>query len=120
MRFLIVEDETELLELYDIFLSEIDGISYNLAKDGKDAFELAQQKEFDYIFSDIRMPNMDGFQLLDMILKNNIKVKSFIFVTANVDVTREEILSLGAQDILYKPLSHKRFVEYIEDLKENI
>lgn len=117
MNFLIVEDELELLELYDIFLSDIDGISYSLAKDGLEAMALVQEKSFDHIFSDIRMPKMDGFQFLEYIISKKIQLKSFVFITANVDVSREEVLSKGATDILYKPLSHKKLISYIEELK---
>lgn len=120
MNFLIVEDEEELLELYDIFLSDIEGISYRLAKDGQEALTLVKETTFDHIFSDIRMPKMDGFQFLENVISLNIKVKSFVFITANVDVSRAEILAKGATDILYKPLSHKKFIQYIEELKNQI
>lgn len=120
MNFLIVEDEIELLELYDIFLSDIDGISYSLAKDGQEALSLVKENTFDHIFSDIRMPKMDGFQFLENLISLNIKVKSFVFITANVDVSKAEILSKGATDILYKPLSHKKLIQYIEELKNQI
>lgn len=119
MRFLIVEDEVELLELYDIFLSDLDGVEYKLAKDGIEALALLESHVFDYVFSDIRMPNMDGFQLLEIMNSKNIKVKSFVFITANVDVSKAEIISKGANDILYKPLAHKKFINYINDLTGN-
>lgn len=115
MKFLIVEDEAELLELYDIFLSDLD-IQYKLAKDGLEALEILESDNFDYVFSDIRMPNMDGFELLENVVRKNIKLRSFIFITANVDISKEEIITKGAQDILYKPLAHKRFIGYIEEL----
>lgn len=117
MKFLFVEDEVELLELYDMFLEDLE-IDYILAKDGKEALALTQDNNFDYIFSDIRMPIMDGFTFLENIQNSKYNFKSFVFITANVDVSREEALSKGATDILYKPLSHKKLKEYIKGLKK--
>ncbi|EQC44346.1 response regulator [Bacteriovorax sp. Seq25_V] len=115
MKFLFVEDEIELLELYEIFLDDMN-VNYSLAKDGLEALELLAKDKYDYIFSDIRMPNMDGFELLQAIQNKEISVKSFVFITANVDVSREEASSKGASDILYKPLPHKKLKLYIEEL----
>ncbi len=115
MKFLFVEDELELLELYEIFLSDLD-ITYQLAKDGIEALSLLESGDFDCVFSDIRMPNMDGFELLKSIQNKSIKLKSFVFITANVDISREEATSKGADDILYKPLPHKKLKLYIEEL----
>ena len=116
MKFLFVEDELELLELYEILLDDI-GIDYGLAKNGKDALEKLESDSYDFIFSDIRMPVMDGLELLQAIQRKKIIIKSFIFMTAHVDISKEEIVKKGADDILYKPLSHKILQEYIKDLQ---
>lgn len=115
MNFLFVEDESELLNLYQIILDDI-GIVYDLACDGEEALKLIAKKRYKYVFSDIRMPNMDGFELLKRIKQEKLPVESFIFITAHVDVTREEVEEKGAVDILYKPLSHAMLRSYIEEL----
>ena len=117
MKYLFVEDEQELLELYEILLEDL-GIDYQLAKNGKEALELLEIKSVDYVFSDIRMPIMDGFELLKNIKDKDLPIKKFIFITAHVDISKEEIYDRGATDILYKPLSHKLLREYIDGIEE--
>ncbi len=115
MNFLFVEDEIELLELYEMLLEDMD-IDFTLAKNGAEALELISDKHFDVVFSDIRMPKMDGFQLLENIISKKLDIKNFIFITAHVDISKEEATSKGANDILYKPLGHKVLKEYIKTL----
>lgn len=117
MKFLFVEDEVELLELYEIILDELD-IDFKLAQNGAVALDLIKSEDFDFVFSDIRMPVMDGFELLKNIKKEELPIKSFVFITAHVDISKDEVQSKGAQDILYKPLGHRDLVRYINQLKE--
>jgi CheY-like chemotaxis protein len=116
MKFLFVEDEPELLELYEILLDDI-GIDFTLADNGKKALEYLENEHFDFVFSDIRMPVMDGFELLENIKNNDFfKLKQFIFMTAHVDISKEDAKSKGANDILYKPMGHKDLSAYVKEL----
>ncbi|OIQ17525.1 MAG: hypothetical protein BM556_12035 [Bacteriovorax sp. MedPE-SWde] len=115
MNFLFVEDEAELLELYQILLEDLD-INFKLACNGEEALKLLETEEYDYVFSDIRMPKMDGFELLDNIVGKNLNIKRFVFITAHVDISKEDVEEKGAQDILYKPLGHKHLKTYIQDI----
>jgi CheY-like chemotaxis protein len=115
MNFLFVEDETELLELYQILLEDMD-INFKLASNGEEALELLESGDYDYVFSDIRMPKMDGFELLSNIVERKLDIKKFVFITAHVDISKEEVEEKGAQDILYKPLGHKHLKSYIQDI----
>ncbi len=115
MKFLFVEDEAELLELYEMLLDDLN-IDFKLAKNGVEALEYLHSDDYDFVFSDIRMPKMDGFELLGNIINDKIDLKSFVFITAHVDVTKEDVITKGATDILYKPLGHQTLKQYIEDL----
>ena len=115
MKFLFVEDEVELLELYELLLDDMN-IEFKLAQNGLEAIELLSSENYDFVFSDIRMPKMDGFELLKKITEKEINIKKFIFITAHVDISKDEAKDKGADDILYKPLGHKNLREYIHDL----
>ncbi|EQC51325.1 response regulator [Bacteriovorax sp. DB6_IX] len=117
MKFLFVEDETELLELYQILLEDMD-INFELASNGEEALKKLENENYDFVFSDIRMPKMDGFELLSNILQKQLKIKRFVFITAHVDISKEEVEEKGAQDILYKPLGHKHLKSYIQDIMQ--
>ncbi len=115
MKFLFVEDEAELLELYEMLLEDLK-IDFTLAKNGVEALEFLSSEQFDFVFSDIRMPKMDGFELLENIKTNGIDLKKFVFITAHVDISKQDVEKKGASDILYKPLGHRALKEYIREL----
>lgn len=104
VKVLIVEDEKDLrLNLEDIL--QCNGFETATAKDGLEGYNRAIEFEPDIIISDIRMPELDGFELLKK-LQENSKTKSipFIFLTAKVE--NEDIrmgMVLGADDYITKP-----------------
>ena len=100
---LIVDDsKTNRAILHSIFEKD-----YELteASDGLEASTLLKQKNFSVIILDLNMPNMDGFQLLDM-LNADPKLKN-IPVIINTQFGQEEnelkALSKGASDFISKP-----------------
>ncbi|HYJ86387.1 MAG TPA: PAS domain S-box protein [Pyrinomonadaceae bacterium] len=60
---LVVDDSPETTEMLGKLL-ELEGAFVDVAKSGKEALEIARQKRFDLVVSDISMPEMDGYQLL--------------------------------------------------------
>jgi len=79
------------------------------AEDGEDAWEeLQQNPKISVVFSDLGMPNMDGFELLEKIRNANdpalAKIPVIIITGAEeTDGTKEEVLQLGATDFISKP-----------------
>ncbi|MFG1482666.1 response regulator [Halobacteriovorax sp. GFR7] len=116
MKFLFVEDEVELVELYQYMFDRI-GLDYEVAYNGEEALEKVKNGKFDYIFSDIRMPKMNGIDFLKNLIIEGLDFKKFIFVTAHQEVSLDEVKELGAHDILYKPIRHQVFMDYIQDLQ---
>src|ERR1700691_3817177 len=69
-RILFVEDSELLRDLYGIMLTrERDRWEVQTAADGESALELMKQCAFDVVASDMRMPGMDGIQLLNEVSK---------------------------------------------------
>jgi CheY-like chemotaxis protein len=64
VHVLFVEDDEAVAEMYKLKL-ELDGYSVEVAADGETAVEMATQSPPDLIFLDIRLPHMDGFQVLE-------------------------------------------------------
>lgn len=86
-----------------------------LATDGKAALKLALEKQPKLILSDVMMPKMDGFQLINA-LRGNIKTKSIpiILLSARaMEEARVEGLEQGADDYLVKPFSAKELIARI-------
>lgn len=114
-KILFIDDEIDLLELFQFFM-ERHGISATYKSNPQEALDLILKEEFDFIFSDVKMPGLSGLQLLEKIQLAGQNYGHFIFVTAYKNLSREEVLEMGATDILYKPISIKNILEYIQGL----
>ena len=102
-KLLLVEDDNNLREIYEARL-QAEGYTIVTAKDGEDALVIAKAERPDLIISDIMMPKISGFEMLD-ILRNtdNLKDVPVIMLTAlgqNDDQQRAD--KLGADRYLVK------------------
>src|SRR4030095_9888466 len=79
-RILIVDDERSIRELLEIFLRK-EGYEVQTAPSVSDALSVIKSTEFDLIFSDIRMPDMTGIDLLRTVRTNGFSGQ-FILLTA--------------------------------------
>jgi len=118
MKALIVDDNSNNLNLFKIIL-ERKGCQVVTAVNGEDALQKLQDDHVDIIVSDILMPVMDGFHLLQE-CKSDIKLRNipFVFVTgAFLDAKDEELtLKLGVQAFIRKPVELDNFVKTLEEI----
>lgn len=102
MRVLIADDEPNMLTSIGSFL-KLESVAYELAPDGLAAKDLLCAQSFDAAILDIRMPQLDGIQLLRWIMKEGPAIP-VIMMSAHGDVRDAvEALRLGAADYLIKP-----------------
>ena len=114
-RILIVDDDKNTLQGYLKILSQ-DGFSVEGASTGYQALQKIDEKHFDIVVSDIRMPQLDGLTLLKEIQKRNDDI-SVILVTAYGTIdSAVEAIKLGAETYLTKPIN----VEELEILLKKI
>jgi len=115
MRILVIEDEPQMLDLLRDGLRE-HGHSAITARDGLDGLELAQRHVFDVILLDLRMPKMNGWEVMRE-LRRSKNVASVLMLTA-CDSEREVIdgLEAGADDYLTKPFSFAELLARIKSL----
>lgn len=100
-KILIVDDEPQIIELLQIYL-ETQGYQTAGAYNGAQAFELWQQNKFDMVLTDIMMPQVDGYDLVEKIRnESNVPI---LFLTAKTDLAdRVKGLQIGADDYILKP-----------------
>lgn len=115
---LVVEDERASRESIIDVLSE-ERYQTAGAKDGAEALELLESRsEFDLVITDLRMPGMDGLELLKQIRKTCPQTL-VILVTAHASVeTAVEALREGAHDYMLKPLVYEDMLSKISRLLE--
>lgn len=105
-RILVVDDEKHMRDLLVDTLHSA-GHSTLTAANGGDGLALAQEHLPDLIISDVNMPHMDGFQMLDQIrATEKVNTIPVIFLTAedNTPAMRKGMLG-GAEDFIAKPVS---------------
>ncbi len=64
LKILYVDDSSVIREMVESSLLELGYINIDGAEDGVEALEMSAQEEYDFIITDINMPNMDGIELI--------------------------------------------------------
>jgi DNA-binding NtrC family response regulator len=106
MKILVVDDEEGARELFNTILSD-EGYEVTLAVNGEDALSHMKGIAYDLVVTDIKMPGMDGLQLLQEIRKTGSKA-DVIMVTAYGEVESYlKAMSLGAAEYINKPIRIK-------------
>jgi len=113
-NILLVEDDALLLEVMRNIL-EAEGFEIHAASNGKQAFDHFISETPDLILSDIMMPEMDGYELLEAVrvMPNGVTVP-FLFLSARTekaDVSRARLL--GADDYLFKPFDAPELINAV-------
>ncbi len=121
LNVLLVEDEEQILEitanLLRVFFPNLD-----TATNGQEGLEKFNQKDYQLVITDIRMPILDGIEML----KSMKKINADLFVVILSAVTDKEtildVTKIGIDGYLFKPLKFEQFLTIMEEIinKENI
>lgn len=108
-RILVIDDESSIRNtLKDIF--EFEGHSIGLAKNGKEGVQMALATQYDLIFSDIKMPEMDGMEVLEALRQNDIEAP-VVMISGHGDIeTAVRCIKGGAFDYITKPVELNRLL----------
>lgn len=86
----------------------------NFAENGLIALEQLKENDFDLMFLDLTMPEMDGFETLEFIRGNNITLPVFVVSGDIQPKAQQRVLSLGAQAFIKKPVSQEQLIELLK------
>lgn len=125
---LVIEDEAQTREIFlrCLKFEKFKGIG---AENGSTGVRLATQHQPDLVVCDIMMPDMNGYDVLTLLRKNDVTASiPFIFLTAKVTMSDlRQGMTLGADDYLTKPCTVENFLDAIasrlqrqEDLKRGL
>jgi len=109
INILIIEDNKMNQNVIGTMLKSL-GYSYELADDGWQGYQITKNKKFDLIFMDLIMPEMDGFESAQRILKIDKSVLIVAFTADNMPETKRKAELSGIKDFISKPVR-------IEELK---
>jgi two-component system OmpR family response regulator len=104
MRVLYVEDDAEARELIARFLGEA-GLSVETAPEGRLGLERALGRAYDALVLDVKLPGMDGFELIRRIRAAGVTTPVLCLTALGEVASRVRGLELGADDYLAKPFA---------------
>ena len=110
-KLLIIDDERGIRNTLREILSD-EGYEVEVAENGVQGLEMARKTAYDLIYSDIKMPEMDGMEVLaDLKQSDETADTPIVMITGHGDVdTAVQALKLGAYDFLLKPLDLNRIL----------
>ncbi len=116
-RVLIVDDDLDALEMMqDLFDSK--GYKSRTAINGIEAITKIKTQEPDIILSDIRMPEMDGMELLKILTKEYPHIPVLMITAHGTIKTAVEAMKVGAKDYILKPLSLDEILAKVERITQ--
>jgi len=122
MRFLIVDDFSTMRRIIRGLLKEIGYTNVEEAEDGAAALQLLKKVPIDFVISDINMPNVNGFELLSSIKKNDsLKHLPVLMVTA--EARKEDIVRAaqeGAAGYIVKPFTKATLEDKVAKIAQKL
>ncbi len=122
MRILIVDDFSTMRRIIRGLLKEIGYLNTEEAEDGVAALDTLRNSEFDFVISDINMPNMNGFELLAEIKKDEtLRHLPVLMVTA--EARKEDIVRAaqeGAAGYIVKPFTKATLEEKVAKILQKL
>ena len=118
-KILLIEDEEPIRRVLSKILTEENkGYDITESEDGKDGFLKLTKDDYDLVLCDIKMPKMDGVEVLQNIRENGINVP-FIMLTGHGNIsTAVEAMKAGAFDFISKPPDLNRLLTSVRNALE--
>lgn len=119
MKILIIDDERSIRNsLKEILVDE--GYDVDLAENGAQGCEMADKEKYSVIFCDIKMPEMDGLEVLEKLHKMGVDA-AIVMISGHGDINvAVECIKKGAFDFIPKPLDLNRILITIKNATEKV
>lgn len=114
-RILCVDDEAVILDSFRKILV-LDGYCVDTVESGKEALGLIQSHHYDFVFTDLKMPEMDGVEVTKSVkhLRPDIDV---VIITGYATVeTAVECMKFGAMDYVQKPFTEDELLDFVKKI----
>jgi DNA-binding NtrC family response regulator len=111
---LIVDDDKTILEGFKAVL-EMKGYQVSLAENGKEAIEKVRKNFFNLALIDIKLPDMEGTELLPEFRQLNHWIKTIIVTGYSTRENAIDSVNLGANGFLEKPVSPGKLLSFVAE-----
>ncbi|MGN1225767.1 MAG: sigma-54-dependent transcriptional regulator [Candidatus Cryptobacteroides sp.] len=119
MKILIIDDERSIRNSLREILTE-EGYIVDVAEDGESGVKAALNNRYDVIFSDIKMPQMDGVEVLEKLVAEGVE-SPVVMISGHADITTAvDCIKKGAFDFIEKPLDLNRILITIKNATDKV
>ena len=119
MKILVIDDERSIRNSLKEILSD-EGYDVDVAEDGAQGCAMAEKEKYNIIFCDIKMPGMDGMEVLDKLIDMGVD-SAIVMISGHGDFsTVVECMKKGAADYIPKPLDLNRILITIKNASERV
>jgi len=109
-RILVVDDEKDVRTLLFRALTQMGGFHVDLAETAEEALRKIESEEFDLVLTDVRLPGMNGLQLVSEIVKSRPAIITIVLTGHATIDSALEAMKRGASDYLRKPVDLEEMV----------
>lgn len=122
MKIVVVEDEIRIREGIVKLVNKLNkGFEViGEAENGKDGLELVRRLHPDIIITDIRMPQMDGLEMLQILKRENSVSKAIVLSAYSEFDYARQAMKLGVTEYLLKPLTLSAFAQSLENVRYQV
>jgi len=114
-NILFIDDSEDNLNLYKIYFKKVEDLEVDFCNGPKQGIDTAKEKEYDIIFLDIQMPEIDGFQALTSLKENGVTSKVIALTGFSDTNTIGKIEAADFDGYLKKPILKKDLISFIEN-----
>ena len=122
LKFLIVDDFSTMRRIVRGLLKEMGCINADEAEDGVVALRMLKGQRYDFVVSDINMPNMNGFELLKAV-KSDPSLQHLPVLMVTAEARKEDIVlaaQSGAAGYIVKPFSKATLEEKVQKIMQKL
>ena len=119
MKILIIDDERSIRNSLKEILAD-EGYEVEVAENGIQGCEMADKEKYNVIFCDIKMPEMDGMEVLDKLTEMGVD-SAVVMISGHGDIdTAVDCIKKGAFDFIQKPLDLNRILITLKNATDKV
>ena len=113
-KILIVDDEPDMLKLLSMIIREKTSYEVTTTNNPVEALDLAQKNPFDLVITDLKMPGLDGIELLDAVKQVDADIPIIIITAYSSVEAAAETIQKGGFDFITKPFRKEQILFTID------
>jgi CheY-like chemotaxis protein len=115
LKILFVDDVSAIIDVISDTLIKLN-VEFYIAKDGKEALEIMNDKDITLLVTDLNMSGMDGIELLRRIRKENNSIDCIVMSAYTEEKYLKLSKELGVKEYIVKPFEFLEFLDAIDKL----